>query len=68
MSPLGCRTSEGGGEDEDPAAVGTGEHSPPAVVDIISSSVEPDTAPSGGSSPHSDSHSSSPKMTSQMFQ
>jgi hypothetical protein len=67
MSPLGCRTSEGGGEDEDPAAVGTGEHSP-SVAGIISSSVEQDTAPSGGSSPHSDSHSSSPKMTLQMFQ
>jgi hypothetical protein len=68
MSPLGCRTREGGGEGEDPAAVGTGEHSPPAVAGIISSSADPDTGPSGGSSPHSDSHSSSPKMTSQMFE
>jgi hypothetical protein len=64
MSPFGCRTSEGGGEEDDPAAVGTGEHSPPAVGGIISSTVVPDTeAPSDGSSPHSDSHSSSPRMT-----
>jgi len=50
----------GGGEDKDPVTVATEEHSSP-VVGIISA-VEPDTAPSGGSSPHSSSHSSSPKM------
>jgi hypothetical protein len=61
-SPSACRTSEGGGEDDDPVAVGTGEHSPPAVGGIISSTADPATARSGGSSPHSDSHSSSPKM------
>jgi hypothetical protein len=62
MSPLDCRTSEGSGEGEDPVTVATGEHSSPAVDGIISSTVEPDTAPSGGSSPHSSSHSSSPKI------